>query len=248
MDISEQQVKKANKEFYDIVRSSYETIDGRRSESLACYVTEQLKEISQNTGADSILDLGCGNGFVSKLVKPYFKQRYALDISPKILDAIDDLGLHKIAADFDLIPIDNDRLDCVAAFAVLHHCFSYEKMLSEVYRILKDGGVFYSDHDLDCLFFKRFRLLLKLYRKINNASKHYRSKFSQISEQMYDHSEFHQDGIPVETIESILKSVNFKFVEFKYHWFGLSPFFDKIFGKRSYRRGYAPIVRIIAKK
>ena len=36
--------------------------------------------ISQKTDAESILDLGCGSGFISNVAKNYFKQRYALDI------------------------------------------------------------------------------------------------------------------------------------------------------------------------
>ena len=248
MNNLEQRVKKANREFYDIVGSSYEGIDGRRSERLIRYVSEQLKIISRNVEADSILDLGCGNGFVSRAARDFFKRRYALDISFKIIKAIDDATLLKITADSDLIPIRDSKVNCVVTFAALHHCYSYEKMLSEIYRILKDGGIYYSDHDMDSFFYKRFKPLLKVYRKINDARGTYLSRFKGLSGEMYDYSEFHKDGIPSEKIKSMLKGIGFKNIILEYHWFGLSPLTDTVFGKRTYNRGYAPLVKIIAVK
>ena len=243
-----QHIKKANRDFYDIVGSFYEVIDGRRSERLISYVEEQLKTISRDVGAYSIIDLGCGSGFVSRIARDYFKQRFALDISHRIMSAIDDSILFKIVADTDTIPIKDDMLQCVVTFAVLHHCYSYEKILSEIYRILKTGGIYYSDHDMDSCFFNRFRPFLKIYRKINNAGKHYLARFRELTEEMYNLSEFHQNGIPSETIETVLRGVGFKNVRVEYHWFGLSQITDTIFGKKIFRRGFAPLVRITAIK
>jgi len=137
MNNPELQVKKANKDFYDIVGPSYEEIDGRRSEQLLGYVSKKLETISRQTDTDSILDLGCGSGFISRIAKKYFKKRYAIDISYKIVKAIEDKNLHKVTADSDLIPMQDDSLNCVVTFAVLHHCYAYEKMLSEI--IAKTG-------------------------------------------------------------------------------------------------------------
>lgn len=244
----EKQVKKANKDFYDIIGPSYEAIDGRRSEQIIRYVMNQLESISKNTVADSILDLGCGSGFISMTAKNYFKQRYAIDISHKIIKKIESKNLYKITADTDLIPFKDAKLNCVVTFAVLHHCYSYEKILSEIYRILATGGIYYSDHDIDSLFFGRFSPLMKIYRKINNQRKKYLKRFNQLSKEMYDCSEFHQNGIPSEVIGTTLKRIGFKDIKLQYHWFGLNPLTDKIFGKRLFRMGYAPLVKIIAVK
>lgn len=248
MNNLELQVKKANKSFYDIVGASYEDIDGRRSEDLLDYVSKKLEKIASLTEPDSILDMGCGSGFISRIARQYFRERYALDISHKIVKAIDDKNLHRITADSDLIPMQDASLSCVAAFAVLHHCYSYVKMFSEINRVLKKGGVFYSDHDMDSFFFNRFRPLLKTYRRINDASRHYMSKFSQLSEEIYNCSEFHQDGIPSGEIESMLRNIGFKDVRLEYHWYGLSSMTNKIFGRKIYKRGYGPLARIIAVK
>lgn len=248
MKTTEEQVKQANKEFYDIVGSRYEEIDGRRSDELLLYTKDQLARLSKDSGGEAILDLGCGSGFITKAAKPYFNKRYALDISSEILKAIEDVDVVKINSDMDEIPIKDNELSCVVAFAALHHCYSYEKMIPEIARILKPGGVFYSDHDMDSFFFRRYRILLRLYRKIRNASKSYRSQFSRLTDELYHCSEFHEEGIPSGEIETMLKEAGFKDVMFYYHWYGLTSVTDRIFGKRLYKKGYAPIVKIIAVK
>jgi len=248
MNDIEYQVKKANKDFYDVVGASYEEIDGRRSEQLINYVVDQLNMLSKNTDADSILDLGCGSGFISRTARNLFRKRYAADLSFQIVNAIDDNTIQKLTADVDSIPVKDEKISSVVTFAVLHHCYSYDKMITEIHRILKTGGIFYSDHDMDSLFFKRFKLLLKLYRMINDASKRYLSRFNELSEQVYKCSEYHQNGIHSKEIENILKTIGFSNVKIQYHWYGLSPLTDKIFGRKTYKRGYAPLVKIIAVK
>lgn len=246
--ITEEQVKKANKEFYDIVGSDYEKLDGRRKDSLQAYLEGQLQQASAQGGSDSILDLGCGSGFVSQAASHLFKRRFAVDISYSILRGINDPNLKKIAADSDFIPIGDNRIDVVGAFALLHHCYSFEGLCGEVYRILKRGGVFYSDHDMDISFFARFKWLMNIYRKIHNAKKRYLESFDSLSDHLYDCSEFHQEGIQPELIRSLLKKAGFREVHITFHWFGLSPFSDRMFGMKIFSRGWAPLTRIVAVK
>ncbi len=248
MKTSEEPVKKANKEFYDIVGSNYEKLDGRRTESLYSYVEDQLKEARTQGDKESILDIGCGNGFVSQVAAHLFKQRYAIDISYFILRGIEDLQLKKIAADSDFIPIRDESIDVVGAFAFLHHCHSFERVCGEVYRVLKQGGIFYSDHDMDISFYSRFKRMMKIYRKVHNAKKRYLESFDALSENLYDCSEFHQNGIQPDLICSLLKKFGFSEVNISFHWFGLSVFSDRLFGKKKYPRGWAPLTRIVALK
>jgi ubiquinone/menaquinone biosynthesis C-methylase UbiE len=244
----EQKVKKANKDLYDIVGSSYEEIDGRRSDALAKYLGNRLKTISEVIDRSIILDLGCGSGFVSRVARAYFQRRAAMDISSQILRAIGDDSVLKATGDLDYIPIKSESISCVATFAVLHHCYSFEKMIHEIYRILKKGGVFYSDHDMDAFFYNRYSLLLKIYRRINDTKKNYLSNFTRLTEEDYDCSEFHQKGIPTDKIFKMLKHTGFQDIRIEYHWYGLSSLIDNIFGEKSYKRGYAPLVRIVATK
>jgi ubiquinone/menaquinone biosynthesis C-methylase UbiE len=246
--MNKQTVKNANKNFYDIVGSSYEEIDGRRDSQLLNYISYWLKYIQSHTGSGSLLDLGCGSGIVSIAAKNIFNQKIALDISHNIIKAIDNKKILKLTADSDFIPIVDDHFNAVVTFAVLHHCFDYDRMFKEVYRVLKKGGTFYSDHDMDSYFYKRYKMFLKLYRKINNSQKRYLQRYRVLSEHIYQYAEIHQNGIDSIKIESILKKIGFSKVLFQYHWFGLSNVTDKIFGKNSFKRGNAPLARIIAVK
>jgi ubiquinone/menaquinone biosynthesis C-methylase UbiE len=244
----EKRIKDANRRFYDTVGSRYEEIDGRRSNQLSGYVSHRLTSISVTAGGNAVLDLGCGSGFVSIAAEGAFYRRYAMDISINILRAIPDKNLQKSVADSDFLPVRDSKFNCVVAFAVLHHCCSFEKLMSEVFRVLIDGGVFYSDHDLDSQFFNRFKPVLAVYRSLNNNRQRYISAYHGLSEEIYDLSEFHQNGICSKKIEKIMKDVGFKKIRREYHWYGLTTFTDKIFGQRTFPPGVAPLVRITAEK
>jgi len=241
-------VKKANREFYNILGRSEKEIRWGRSSSMANYVKQQMERLAQATDGDSMLDLGCGNGFIIDAAKRFFRQRYAIDISYDVLRSIKDKALLKINSDFDFLPIQEGQFSCVVTFAVLHHSYSFERIFSEIYRILKKNGIYYSDHDVDAFFFKKFRPLLTLYRAMTDEKKYFLKKYSSVSREMYDYSEYHRNGIASDKIGIMLKEFGFRQVKIQYHWFGLSGPTDLVFRTRCYKRGYAPMVRILAVK
>jgi len=248
MNAIEHQVKNANRMLYDTVGAGYEDLDGRRSVDLQHYVEDRLKTVSERIETEALLDLGCGSGFIGRAAQRYFTHSYSLDISFGILTGmVDDAG-NKINADVDAIPMADNRLDCVVTFAVLHHCYRFEKMISEIYRVLKHGGVYYADHDMDICFFNRFKLLLYGYRRFNSTGRKIRAKLGGIPERLYRCSEVHQTGIPSEQIEVLLKHTGFREVQLEYHWYGLSCLTDKLFGKKPYKRGLGPLARFVALK
>lgn len=247
-DDLEEKVIKANKDFYNIIGSYYESIDGRRSERLKNYIRDRLKEISSETDGDALLDLGCGNGLITLIGKQYFKKRYALDVSSEVMKTIDDLNVVKIVADFNSIPLEDESISAVATFAVLHHCYSYERIIGEIYRVLKKGGIYYSDHDMDFSFFNRFKILMKIYRSLNDASRRYMEFSKALSKDLYHLTEFHSEGISTDHIVELLRMSAFKKITVNYHWYGLNSLTDVLFGEKHYKKGLAPIVRIIAVK
>jgi ubiquinone/menaquinone biosynthesis C-methylase UbiE len=244
----ENEVKKANRQFYDTVANSYELIDGRRSESLARYVRGILRTVSARTEGDSILDLGCGSAFVSKVAQGLFEKTYAMDISFEIVKRAPVARLQRIVGDLDYIPARGSSFDCVAAFAVLHHCYSFEKLFKEVYRVLRSGGVFYSDHDMNRAFFNRFRLLLNTYRCFSGTGCKYVKHFKGISEETYNYAEYHSEGIPSEMIAELLMELGFSEVIIDFHWYGLSSLADSVLGTKTFSQGLAPLMRVVAVK
>jgi ubiquinone/menaquinone biosynthesis C-methylase UbiE len=247
--ITEKQVKDANRQFYDAVADCYESVDGRRSAQLARWLQNRLTVIRNSSGGEKLLDIGTGSGFVTRCAKDIFNIRIGLDLSPKLLAANPSAFDAGIAADAKILPFPDDCFNAVTCFAVLHHLFSFDGLVSEIKRVLRPQGVLYSDHDMDADFRKRFRFPIWVYRKVRKAGDRYQKAGDQISPGLYRLSEWQEDGINTAYLLSLLRKNGFS-VDLSYHWFGLSPLINLLSarGARYRKPGWAPLVSIVAKK
>lgn len=243
MDTRER-VKEANRDFYNKVGARYELYDGRRSDELALYVRENIRHWQH----ERLLDLGCGSGFVARNARELYNHIYGVDISFRILQEIKDSHITVINADIDSLPFKSEVFDCVVTFATLHHCYNYDNLLSEIFRVLKKGGLYYSDHDMDAHFYGRHRPLMSLYRLIFNAYRRYKRHCPQITKDDYHCSEYHAEGIHSEEIVASLRTIGFSKVEASYHWFGLTSITNSLFGWTQMSQSRAPLLRIRAIK
>ena len=91
-----------------------------------------------------VLELGCGTGLFTREFVRQAIQLTAIDISPELLSEAE----KEIVADNVNFMVDNayamsftdDSFDAVIGSSVLHH-LDIEKALSEIYRVLRPGGV-----------------------------------------------------------------------------------------------------------
>lgn len=100
-------------------------------------VTDMLKGVKFRDGktSDSILDTGCGTGFVSQLY-PNFAIT-GIDISDGMLAQ----NPYKwIKASAESIPFPDNSFDFVICRSLLHHLENPSKGLEEMVRVLKPGG------------------------------------------------------------------------------------------------------------
>jgi len=114
---------------------------------------ENLLERAEIRAGDRILDLGCGTGTFTVMVKSRYPTARVtgLDGDPNILD----LARRKTkAARVDVVldegmsdsmPYSTDEFDTVFSSLFFHHLRPEEKLrtMKEVYRVLKPGGVFH---------------------------------------------------------------------------------------------------------
>ena len=242
-----ERVKNANRQLYDAIAGRYEEIDGRRSSTLQEWLRRNLSEISKRAPGGRLLDIGTGNGLVTRCAKGLATARVGTDISPRILAVSKDAFDLGVAADLDHLPFGNCTFDIVTCFSVLHHLHAFDGLVSEVARVLKPCGVFYSDHDLDAAFYRRYRILMSLYRGIGNAKAKYMQASEKITDDIYDLAECQKSGIDAPRIVGMFEEAGFM-VEAKYHWFGLTKVTDRLFGDRSAQRGWAPLLAIVGKK
>lgn len=239
-------VKQANRTLYDAVAERYEELDGRRSPALAGWLEGTLRDLRRRAPGGTLLDLGAGSGFVCRCAEGVFSPRLGVDISPRILAAhrqAFDLG---VACDVDRLPFADASLDVVTCFAVLHHLVGVERLVPELRRVLRPGGLFYSDHDMDEAFRRRFALPLHVYRRARDAGAKYLGAGG-VTRETYRLAEVHEDGVDTPGIQRALSAAGFE-VETRFHWFGLTPLTDRVFGRRFFRRGRAPLVSFLARR
>jgi len=97
-------------------------------------------------GPLTVLDCGCGDGYLSVLSAQKTKKVVSLDFSLKRLEKFSQKALEnkieRIGADSCLLPFKTGSFDLVLVSELLEHVQEDELMLSEIYRVLKVGGQF----------------------------------------------------------------------------------------------------------
>lgn len=119
------------------------------------------------TKKDKILEIGCGTGGNIKILKKYGRFVVGLDVSEKALDFCRNKNFDKlILGDIEYTNLNNNFFDIVLALDVLEHIENDKKAIQNIYRILKQGGVFlitvpsyqflWSEHDIALNHFRRY--------------------------------------------------------------------------------------------
>ncbi|MFH1868390.1 MAG: class I SAM-dependent methyltransferase [Candidatus Omnitrophota bacterium] len=242
----EKRIRDANRQIYNRLGDDYEMLDGRRSRALSGWLRKKLLHISGITEKrEALLDIGCGEGFAARAAEGIFPKRYGMDISENILRGLLPQGILPVCADVVNLPLKPESIDLVVMFSVVHHFYDYKPVINEAYRVLRPGGLIYIDHDMNRSFFKRFRVLINIYRRFSSKEK---AMGKMGVEKLYNLSEFHSEGIDSAQLKSDLVSLGFNIKESYCHWRGLSVFTDLLFGDRISAEDKAPLSCIIAEK
>lgn len=101
----------------------------------------------------SVVDLGAGDGYISREISKIVKKVTAIDISGEMLKELRkksrDEGINNIdtvESDGLDVPFPNSSFDAVCASMYLHHIEEPISAIKEIYRVLKPGGkVFIAD-------------------------------------------------------------------------------------------------------
>jgi ubiquinone/menaquinone biosynthesis C-methylase UbiE len=90
-------------------------------------------------GDESLLDAGCGDGEVARLLRTRVRDVTAIDVEPSA-NWRDEPGLVFRTADAEQLPFAEGSFDGVHSKDSLHHMDSPERALFEYRRVLKPGG------------------------------------------------------------------------------------------------------------
>lgn len=94
---------------------------------------------------ERILDLGCGDGQLTRRIMATGATVAGLDSSPQMAAAAQALGIDVTVGSAETIPFDSCSFDAVFSNAALHWVRDHGAMLSGVKRVLKPGGRFVAE-------------------------------------------------------------------------------------------------------
>lgn len=125
------------------------------------------------SNADTIVELGAGQGWASCIVKHLFTDStvYATDLCPDAIkslpkwEKIFNVTIDKsYACKSNELPFENDSIDLTFCFQAAHHFSEQKSTIQEIHRILKPGGV--------CLYLRepscRKYIYPLAYKRVNN--------------------------------------------------------------------------------
>jgi ubiquinone/menaquinone biosynthesis C-methylase UbiE len=110
-------------------------------------IVMRLTEGLQGRAGTQALDFGCGTGFMLQLIHDRFAQVHGIDITQEMMKFVDlgpgNIVLHEGQA--ESTPFAAETFDFACAYSFMDHLFDYREFLVEAFRVLKTGGIFYSD-------------------------------------------------------------------------------------------------------
>ncbi len=108
-----------------------------------------LVELANPQPTDVLLDVATGAGNTALAFAPHCAEVIALDITPEMLAEVErrakDLEFHNVQtslANATKLPFENSHFDIVTNRLAFHHFPDVQKAVSEVHRVLKQGGKF----------------------------------------------------------------------------------------------------------
>jgi ubiquinone/menaquinone biosynthesis C-methylase UbiE len=214
------QVREANRNFYDYFADKYESLERsvfhpRRQEQLE----ERIRTLCKETGGGTVLDIGCGTGNVSKFARKYSEMVVGVDISIEALKINKTrTGINAIQGDGLSLPFADNTFDAITCFSVLHHFLDDGSLLKELNRVLKPGGILFTDNDPNFYFFKYFGWRSKM-RLFFNRKRLLNNNISPEQLEIMNLAEYHADeGLKPEALEGIMKGAGFSQIEMFFYF------------------------------
>ena len=121
-----------------------------RSDVWAATVRDQLPWVLRGVElGDEVLEVGPGPGLTTDLLRKRVSRVTAIEIDPRLAGALRQRthgqGLEVVTGDATAMPFQAARFSAAVSFTMLHHVTSPElqdRLLAEVCRVLRPGGVF----------------------------------------------------------------------------------------------------------
>ncbi|MBI3034053.1 class I SAM-dependent methyltransferase [Candidatus Woesearchaeota archaeon] len=147
----------ANEHFHTVV-----SFDDKLAYSSKIYATKSMRFLkAYGQGKNyKLLDVGCGDGSFSARLKPLY-DAYGIELNPVAYKKARAFGIKAVRHDLaKKFPFQDNYFDVVYSAEVIEHIYDTDFYLSEIYRVLKPGGIFLVTTPNIASLTDRFRLLL----------------------------------------------------------------------------------------
>jgi len=223
--LSEEAILKANLLFHNENAEGYDedpAIHHLLSKTGQSLIRECVKYCQDNTDGQVWVDAGCGTGQVMSIAEK-FPLTLGFDISESMATLAKQKGHQTFLGDAYHIPCCSETVDLVSACAVLHHLPDPVKFLKEVHRVLKPGGMLFTDFDPnnrpshDGVLLK---LLRKLYWRMQPKGKSMHTVDQETEEQskLADYQMFYNNNFNGDYIRSALREVGFRDIRVDFYF------------------------------
>jgi ubiquinone/menaquinone biosynthesis C-methylase UbiE len=229
---SPEEIKRANIVYHTRMADAYDRDQPCFSPENIQRMEEVIRNLAKRYGDGSLLDVGCGTGFIINIARRYFNRVTGVDITRAMLDKVDlsSGNIELKVADAADMPFPNESFDVCTAYGFLHHLLKLTPTFKEVYRCLKKGGVLYADQEpnyycrreIDKLGGKKYSEVLQ------GEVDHIRGIYHELKEKygldeetarLAEFQNLARRGMKEETILNALKKTGFSEVDFQYQWF-----------------------------
>lgn len=129
------------------------------------FLSERLKKvlsIFKGHHFNRLLDIGCGDGSFSVILKDFAKEVYGIDIAKTAVETSKKKGIKAVQVDIDEegFPFENNYFDAVFAGEIIEHLHDTDNILDEIYRVSKPKGLCVITTPNLAAWYNRFLLLL----------------------------------------------------------------------------------------
>jgi demethylmenaquinone methyltransferase/2-methoxy-6-polyprenyl-1,4-benzoquinol methylase len=105
------------------------------------YKVDEITKMLELKGEEIVGDIGGGTGYLADYISSYCKKVYVIDESDKMLSKVNCNDKIKIVKGNALsLSIEDNTFDCIIISDVLHHIYEQDKLINEIYRLLKPNG------------------------------------------------------------------------------------------------------------
>jgi len=229
-----QKVIEANIAVHSKLAGHYQTCEPHFRPENVAKVERRVVSLIRKTRCESLLDLGCGTGFMINIAKQYVRRITGVDVTQPMLDRVDRSGpatIELVNHDTGTYQAEPGTFQIVTAYSFLHHLAELPPTFRTAFRALGAGGKFYADLDPNYYFWEGIRRLERggdyhpLVRReieaVTFKDEEIEAKFG-VSRELFNHAEFGKDmagGFKEEVLRQQLVEAGFTCVEFHYHWF-----------------------------